>query len=202
MIIIIMSSDSGILVIEHISATELNDRIRKLEKVAKKVNRLQFIQQLYEGHSVIEACRILKIPVRTGYNWKKKWNNEGPDGLDHKKGASRPPFLTKDQFKEVDDYIKNNHSLGTLDVYHFILKNYEIDYSLKQVREIIKKLDYGWSKPYPIYSKSSKNAKRILKKAASEIDPDKDIYGFFDESAFQNIPNFSRVLKKNEKNTK
>jgi transposase len=32
--------------------------------------------------------------------------------------------------------------------------------------------------------------------AASEIDPNEDIYGFFDESSFQNQPNISRVLRK------
>ena len=137
-----MSKNSESLVVKHISAEELNNHIRELEKVAKKVNRLQFIQQLYEGRSVQEACSILKIARRTGYNWKDKWNKEGLDGLDHKKGAGRPPFLSEDQLKKVDEFIENNESLGTRDVHHFIKNNFEIDYTFKQVRYIVKNLEY------------------------------------------------------------
>lgn len=73
-----MKESSKGLVEFHISPDKLNIMVRELEKVAKKVNRLHFIQQLYKGHSVREACSILNIPVTTGYNWLKKWNNEGP----------------------------------------------------------------------------------------------------------------------------
>ena len=38
-----------------------------------------------------------------------------------------------------------------------------------------------------------------MKEEAQDIDSDEDIYGFFDESAMQNLPNISRVLKKKEK---
>jgi transposase len=90
-----MSCDSESLVKWHVSADKLYEHIRELEKVAKKVNRLHFIQQMYKGHSVQEACLILGIPRRTSYNWLKKWNEEGLAGLNHKKGAGRPSFLSK-----------------------------------------------------------------------------------------------------------
>jgi len=197
-----MEEKSKGLVEFHISSTELNDEIRVLEKVAKKVTRLHFIQQLYKGHSVRKSCSILNIPVKTGYNWLNKWNDEGLEGLNHRKGAGRPPFLSEIQMKEVDEFIKRNGSLGTKDVHYFIKNNFGIDYSLKQTRFVINKLKYGWIKPYPIFSKSPENAKEIMKESAQDIDPDEDIYGFFDESAMQNIPNISRVLKKKEKNVK
>jgi len=197
-----MEADFNGLVKFHMSSDKLNMHIRELEKVAKKVNRFHFIRQLYKGHSVREACSILDIPVKTGYNWLKKWNDEGPDGLSHKKGAGRPPFLSEVQLKEVDEYIKNSDSLGTKDVHYFIKDRFNVDYSLKQVRFIINKLKYGWIKPYPVFSKSPDNAKEIMKEDASEIDPDEDIYGFFDESSMQNLPNVSKVLKKKEKKLK
>lgn len=90
------------------------------------------------------------------------------DGLNHKKGAGRPTFLNESQMKEVDEFIRNNDSLGTKDVHYFIEKRFGVDYSLKQVRFIINKLEYGWIKPYPIFSKSPANAKDIMKEDASE----------------------------------
>jgi putative transposase len=194
-----MVSKNKPLLVKHISAEKLNKHIRKLENIAKKVNRLHLIQQLYDGKSIDEASKILKIPKRTAYNWLKKWNEEGLEGLDHKKGAGRPSFLTEEELKKLDDYIMNNDGLGTEDVHYFIQKEFGIDYSLKQVRIIINKLGYSRIKPYPVYDKSPADAEEILKKAASEIDPEKDIYGFFDESSMNNKPNISRVLKKKER---
>ena len=159
-----MSKKSNDSIIFHVSAEKLNEHIRELEKVAKKVNRLHFIQQLYKGLSVQEACSILNIPIRTGFDWRKKWNAEGINGLDHRKGAGRPPFLSETEFEEVNQYISSNNNLGTKDVHKFIEDNFGIDYSLKQVREIIHKLEYSWIKPYPIYSKSPETAKEDLKK--------------------------------------
>jgi hypothetical protein len=80
-----MLDDSESLVKMHVGAGKLKEHIHELEKVAKKVNRLHFVQQLYKGHSVQEACLILDVPIRTGYNWLKKWNKEGLIGLDHEK---------------------------------------------------------------------------------------------------------------------
>jgi len=161
-----MKEKSKGLVEFHISSAELNDEIHVLEKIAKKITRLHFIQQLYKGHTVREACSILNIPVKTGYNWLNKWNKEGIAGLNHKKGAGRPSFLSETQMKEVSEFIKNNDSLGTKDVHCFIKKNFGIDYSLKQTRFVINRLKYRWIKSYPTLSKSYENIKEIIKEDA------------------------------------
>ncbi|KZX14337.1 helix-turn-helix domain-containing protein [Methanobrevibacter curvatus] len=92
---------------------------------------MHFIRQLYEGKTVKQTSLNLGVPEKTAYNWLHKWNESGVDGLNHKKGAKRPSFLTETQFKEVEGFIKGNDSLGTKDVHYFIEKNYGIDYSLK-----------------------------------------------------------------------
>jgi putative transposase len=98
-------SEKSKLVEMHVSVDTLDKHVRELEKVAKKVNRLHFIQQMYKGHSVRKTCSILNVPIRTGYNWLKKWNDEGLNGLNHKKGAGRPPFISETQLKEFDKYL-------------------------------------------------------------------------------------------------
>ena len=67
-----MSDSSNNLIIKHISKEKLNEEIRELEKVAKKVNRLHFIKQIYKGNTVKEASEILDIPLKTCYNCLKK----------------------------------------------------------------------------------------------------------------------------------
>ncbi|MCC7554046.1 MAG: hypothetical protein KO202_06125 [Methanobacteriaceae archaeon] len=61
-----MSNSSNSSVIKYISEDKLQKQIRQLEKVAKKVNWLQFIRLLYKDYSIKEACEILGIPLRTG----------------------------------------------------------------------------------------------------------------------------------------
>jgi len=119
---------------------------------------------MYHDKSVDETSKILKIPKRTAYNWLKKWNEEGLDGLNHKQGAGRPSFLTENELKKLDGYILNNERLGTNDIDYFIKKEFRIDYSLKQVLKIIKKLGYSRVKPYTVYDKSPVDAEEILKK--------------------------------------
>jgi transposase len=174
-----MGSENKTLVVKHISAENLNNEIRELEKDAKKVNRLHLIQQLYHGKSMSQACDILKIPLRTGYNWLKKWNDNGLDGLNHSKGAGRPSFLTPDELIKLDEYISLNEGLGVKEIHYFIKNEFNVDYSLKQVRKIIKNLDFSSVKPYPVYEKSPSNAKEILKQSVSEINQNNDIYSFF-----------------------
>ncbi|MDR0911063.1 MAG: winged helix-turn-helix domain-containing protein, partial [Methanobrevibacter sp.] len=98
--------------------------------------------------------------------------------------------------KELDSWIDDHEYLVTKDVYIHIKEKYGVDYSLKQVREIIKKLDYSWAKPYTLGSKMPSNAEEILKSKTKDIDPDEDIYGFVDEVAVQNTPNVGRIIKK------
>jgi putative transposase len=92
--------------------------------------------------------------------------------------------------------------LVTNEVYFYIKNNFGVDYSLKQVRRIIKKLDYTWAKPYPIADEQAENAEEILKNDMKIVDPDKDIYGLLDEVAVQNTPNVGRIIKKKDQNRK
>ena len=59
------------------SDENLSRHIRELEKVSKVVNRLYLIRQVYKTDNIAESCEILDIPLRTGYNWVKRWNEEG-----------------------------------------------------------------------------------------------------------------------------
>ena len=57
-------------------------RLVKKEKNRHILKRLLFINQLYLGDSVPEACERLCISHATGYEWLKAWNENGYEGLD------------------------------------------------------------------------------------------------------------------------
>jgi len=193
---------TGLIIEEHLPLEELNDLIREGQNTAKFTNRLQLIRQVYRTNNIAEACEILSVPLRTGYNWIKKWNKYGPDGLKHKKGAGRPPFLTKEELEELNQWIENEEMLVTHDVYLHIQDKYNIKFSTRQVARIIDKLGYTWVKPYPIADKQPVNAKELLREKTKDIDPDQDIYGLIDETAVQNTPNVGKIIKKKDLNLK
>jgi transposase len=182
----------------HMSVEELNIHIRKFESDCKTVNRLHLIKQVMKTKNVGEACEIMDIPTRTAYEWIDKWNKKGIGGLRHKKGAGRPSFMSKEQLEGLDEWMIEQEFLTTKDLYLYIKDTFEIDYSLKQVGRIVKKLDYSWVKPYPIADKQPEDAEELLKEKTMDIDPDNDIYGFVDETAVQNIPNVGRIIKKKD----
>jgi putative transposase len=186
----------------HMSLENLNRHIRKLEKISKVVNRLHFIRQVYKTENIAESCEILDIPLRTGYNWVNKWNENGIEGLNHEKGAGRPSFLSNNQLEELDQWIESEEFLVTHDVYLYIKDNFGVDYSQRQVRRIVSALNYTWVKPYPIADEQVENAEKILKERTKCINPDKDIYGLLDEVSVQNTPNVGRIIKKKDLNLK
>ena len=50
------------------------------------------------------------------------------------------------------------------DVQHIVKEKFNVNYSLKQIGVITKKLGYNYSKAYPIFTKTPKNAEKVLKK--------------------------------------
>ena len=178
------------------SVEDLNTHIRKFESDCKTANRLHLIKQVLKTNNIEKASEIMDVSQRTAYDWVKKWNEKGIDGLKHKKGAGRPAFLTKEQFRELDEWMLEQEYLTTKDLYLHIKNQYEIDYSSKQVERIVKKLEYTWVKPYPIADEQPDDAEEQLKEKIKDLDPENDIFGFVDETAIQNKPNVGRIIKK------
>ena len=100
-----MESDSKI--IKHLKVNDLIIHIRKIERDVKTLNRLYLILDVYRTDDIAKSCKNLGIPVRTGNDWVKKWNENGIEGLRHKKGAGRPSFLSDEQLEELDNWIEN-----------------------------------------------------------------------------------------------
>jgi len=76
-----MARPESIIILRHITAEELNKRIKYLEKDVKVLQRLYFIKYRYEGVSVEESSKRVGISKPVAYIWQNRWNQEGYDGL-------------------------------------------------------------------------------------------------------------------------
>ena len=151
-------------VLKHIPAEELDKRIKKLEKDTRVLQRLYFIRYLYKGMSVEEAAELVGITKATGYEWLKRWNSSGYEGLIPEFGGGRPTKLSKEQKEELRETLKEKDSWTTKEVQDLIEENFGVGYSSWQVRRILRSFGMKYAKPYQKDYRKPSEAEETLKK--------------------------------------
>ena len=86
------------------------------------------------------------------------------EGLKPYFGGGGPSKLTYDQLIELDKIIEKTPNISMKDVYIHVKEEFNVDYSLKQIGKIVRKLGYTYSKACTKFSKSPEDAKEQLKK--------------------------------------
>ena len=160
----IMSGKSTIKVLKKVNKTTLDEEIAKYVAYHRYYQRLIAIRIISEGHSIAEAARIIGKSYQTVHRWAKTCESEGLEGLKPSFGGGRPSKLTYDQLIELDKIIEETPNMSMKDVHLIVNKKFDVDYSLKQIGKIVKKLGYNYSKAYPKFSKSPEDAEEQLKK--------------------------------------
>jgi putative transposase len=143
---------------------ELNNRIKKVEKDVKVLNRLYFIKNRYLGDPVEIASSKVGVTKRVGYIWQERWNKDGYDGLIPRFGGGRSSKLGEDQKNELIELLKERDNWTTNEVRELIKERFDVSYTLKQVRVILRSFGFRYGKPYPHDYRRPKNAEGILKK--------------------------------------
>jgi transposase len=149
---------------DHATVKELQDHIKILEQDVKVLNKLNFILDLYHEDTIKNAINKRGISQVTGSKWLKQWNEKGIRGLYRKKGSGAKSRLSNEQKKELEILILEKNLNSTRQIRKLIIDEFNVEYSVRQVERILKELKFGYAKPYPIYSKMSKNAPELLKK--------------------------------------
>ena len=159
-----MSGKEKIFIKRHITAEELNKRIISLETDVKVLRRLYFIKYRYEGASVEEASKRVGISKPVAYNWQDRWNEEKYVGLIPKYAGGRPSKLRDDQKEKLKIVLNERDDWSTEEVRKLIFEEFGVEYTLKQIRIILKKFGMKHTKPYPHDYRRPKDAEERLKK--------------------------------------
>lgn len=189
-----MSRKREIPVERHLSYEGLRDRVKK-ETENRLLQRLCFIMALYEGDSVEEASRKVGVVKSTGYNWLRRWNDDGLEGLKPDFGGGRPPKLSYDDREKLKEALKEKHCWTTKGVRKLIQEEYGVEYSMSHLRRIVRTLGMNYGKPRQKDYRRPENAEETLKeKVYAALKDEKGfILGFFDETAPQTNSNTQRV---------
>jgi len=99
---------------------------------------LYFVRYRYNGDSVEEAAGKVGVTKMVGYEWQERWNEQGVEGLVPRFGGGRPSKLSEDQKSTLKTYLRERDDWTTIEVREFILEEFGVEYTPKQIRVILK----------------------------------------------------------------
>lgn len=140
------------------SAENLDKQIKILENDVKLLNRLHFIRNRYLGDSVELAASKSGVTKRVGYIWQDRWNEEGYEGLKPKYGGGRPAKITDNQKKELYQILTDRDDWTTKEIRKLIKDKFNVEFSEKHVRTILKSLGLKYARTYPKDYRRQKDA--------------------------------------------
>ena len=144
--------------------SDIQKEIKKLENDTRILNKLYVILDVLHDEPVHHIAKKHGISQGTAYNWIREWNAGGMEGLKRKEGSKGQSKLSDEQFILLDEIIQKENLQTAKEVQDKIKKEFNVEYSIRQIERIMKKLDYSYTKPYKIYSKMPDDAEEQLKK--------------------------------------
>lgn len=159
------------------------DQIIALKKIHKKsrekrvCDKIKAILMLNDGHSAEFIARILILDDSTIRRWYTTYEEDGINGLlidNYTGGASK---LTEKQQQNLVQHLENNVYLTAKEICAFVLKKYNVAYSVKGMTSLLHTLDFRYKKPKHVPGKANIeaqlefiNAYNKLKKKKKEAD--------------------------------
>lgn len=145
---------------------DLNRKIKSVEKDVKILKRLYFIKFRYSGDSVEMASEKVGVTKRIGYIWQNRWNEKGYDGIIPRYAGGRPSKISDQQKSELEQILRRKESWTTKEIKDVISREFNVDYSLKQIYIILRDMGMNFGKPYPRDYRRPTNAEEMLKKTS------------------------------------
>lgn len=129
------------------SLKEIENRFKSENDVNIK-ERLQIILHIREGYTERDIAGIVRVSKGKISFWKKRFELESFHGLYDKKGRGRKAELSEEELSMMASSLAEGYRMEngytrpykTKDVIKFIRDNFEINYTLRHVRRILKNM--------------------------------------------------------------
>ena len=152
----------------HITSGELRKLIKDEQKRGKILQRLIFINDLYEGKSIPSAAKHVGVVRTIAYEWLRRWNESGFDGLIPRFAGGKPSKLSVDQKIELVKLLEAKDLWYLGGIVKLIKSGFGVEYSERQVRRILKGFKMKHAKPYQVDYRKPGDAEEKLKKTRSD----------------------------------
>ncbi|HJH32559.1 MAG TPA: transposase [Methanosarcinaceae archaeon] len=125
---------------KQISLNDLEKTIKGKEKELRVLKRLYFIRFLYQGCVIEEASEKLGITMPTAYEWLKRWNKSGYDGLVPTFNGGPKPKLSEEEIEILKNLLKHKDDWKLKEVRKLIKEQFGVEHSEMHVWRIMLKL--------------------------------------------------------------
>ena len=156
-------------IVRLVPVEDLDKRIRSLEKDVRVLKRLYFVRYRYDGLSVEEAAKKVGVTKMVGYQWQERWNKMGVEGLVPRFAGGRPSKLDEGQKKVLKEFLEERDDWTTGEIKDLIMDEFGVEYTLKQVRVILRGFEMKFGKPYQHDHRRPMDAEEQLKKTRRNI---------------------------------
>ena len=139
---------------------------------ARQAGRLLALAAVYDGMSRTDAARVGGMDRQTLRDWAHRFNDEGPDGLLHRKGAGRRSFLTEAQKAELgtivetgpDPVIDGVVRWRRIDLQRVIEERFGVTYQERSISDLLKELGFARLSGRPQHPKQDERVMEAFKK--------------------------------------
>jgi putative transposase len=132
----------------HLSHKKLKNIIKSLKNDCLMYRKFVLIDAVKGGKKVSEVCEMLKISEPTGHRWLDNYNEKGPEGLYPKyNNSGKRSKLSDEQKVELAKILENEDNLTIQRVHQIIQDRYNVDYTLRHLKNIMNDLEFNYRKP-------------------------------------------------------
>lgn len=136
---------------------EERQQLLELEKTTankKPYKRILAIKMLDENKKNKEVAESLSICIDTITDWVEIYRKDGIEGLVNFQYKGRPSKLSAEQISKIKEEVNKGSFAVAADIQHYIAENFGVEYSVKYISELAKKIGLSYKKTKSIPGKA------------------------------------------------
>ena len=142
-----MSGKSKIDIFNIMSEEELNIAIKQYKGNYRYYQRLIAMKLISMDFSFTKVGRVLMVSYLSVHRWAKACEESGLSGLVPDFGGGRPSKMSKSMEKKLSERIDSEEYITMIDVQEILKSEFEIEFSLPHVCNIVRRLGFDYVKP-------------------------------------------------------
>ena len=143
---------------------ELVGRIKDKKVEARILKRLLFVKYLYEGNSVPQAADRIEATLPVAYEWRKRWNEQGYEGLIPQFDGGAPSKLSQKNKEDLIEALTQRDDWTTKEIRQMIQDRFNVTYTERHVNRLLRSFGMNHGKPFQNDYRRPADAEEQLKK--------------------------------------
>lgn len=123
----------------HLSEKKIDELLRDAEN-ERRLRRIGFVKNLYQGDSIPEAAEREGRSAATGDRWTEAWNEGGLEELMPDFGGGRPSKLDEHEQAELLVLLREGQPWKSQEIQHLLAEEFDVEYHPDYLGTFLRKL--------------------------------------------------------------